>query len=394
MITVAQARDTARARLQAKLGEWGSAGDRASTGALLSIALKPPTEREMLNDEAAAENWAKDWAALPLGNGATVDWEVRAWRSIGRQRVPVRLRLATLDDVAEFAGGEPARAWSRLRTRAAILRERFGDTDPINTVIRRHTETLIQFDESRFATVVEAVAWLVRHPVTGLRPRQLPIRGVDTKWFTAHRSIVSSLYAATTASTDLGIVNTDKLVRVRVLDEALAIGGIIDFAAPVSQLNVLSFSPAAVLVYENLETILAMPLWPDAIAVHGSGYAVDVVGRLPWVQQSPILYWGDLDSNGFAILHRLRSSHPDVTSVLMDESTLLDHRDLWVQEPTPNRGTFDTLTGSEQRALKRLRDEGDVRLEQERIPWQTALKSLQTAWEMIAERSQWKINSD
>ncbi|KRE60548.1 hypothetical protein ASG92_21605 [Arthrobacter sp. Soil736] len=46
------------------------------------------------------------------------------------------------------------------------------------------------------------------------------------------------------------------------------------------------------------------------------------------------------------------------------------------------------LTGGEQRALKRLRDEGDVRLEQERIPWQTALKSLQTAWEKIAERSQ------
>ena len=58
------------------------------------------------------------------------------------------------------------------------------------------------------------------------------------------------------------------------------------------------------------------------------------------------------------------------------EGTLIDHKDLWVQEPKPHTGVFPELTGTEARALARLRAEGNVRLEQERIPWATALAAL------------------
>lgn len=49
--------------------------------------------------------------------------------------------------------------------------------------------------------------------------------------------------------------------------------------------------------------------------------------------QAPVVYWGDLDSDGFAILHRLPTHLPEVASVLMDVETLIDHRDLWVPDP-------------------------------------------------------------
>lgn len=88
------------------------------------------------------------------------------------------------------------------------------------------------------------------------------------------------------------------------------------------------------------------------------------------------MHWGDLDSNGFAILNRLRSWHADVTSVLMDVDTLLADEDLWLPEPTPHRGALERLAPAEARALERLRDEGHVRLEQERLPWESALSAL------------------
>lgn len=376
MITLAQAREAAQVRLAARLGDWAG---RTPDGAALSLALKPPTEREMLADEPAAERWAREWSQTDLPDGVTVDWEIRSWRSIGRQRVPVRLRALSPDAVAAFGGGEPARNWRSLSSRAASLRQRFGADERMPGLLKRHAARLLQLTDAEFARVADAAEWLASHSVAGLRPRQLPIRGVDTKWFAAHRALVTALHEAATGGTALGIRDADPLVRLRILDPRLDPAGVHDFAAPASQLAAREYEPAVVFVFENLESVLAMPAWDGAIVVHGSGYAVDTVGRLGWVRRSPVIYWGDLDSNGFAILHRLRSSHADVSTALMDEDTLLAHRDLWVPEPTPNRGVFETLSGSEQRALQRLRNEGDVRLEQERIPWDTALAALRSA---------------
>ena len=60
----------------------------------------------------------------------------------------------------------------------------------------------------------------------------------------------------------------------------------------------------------------------------------------------------------------------------MDEATLLLFRDLWVPEPKAAGGTYPSLTAEELGALSRIRSEGNVRLEQERIEWNHALARL------------------
>lgn len=413
-MSVAAARERARARLAGHAGAWAGALVEGAEEPEVTIALKPPSEREMLADERAAEEWAREWAAIgtPVGPGSDVgaerapdagngvgrrvssgpvrievEWVTRSWRSIGRQRVPVRLRLSGTHAVAAFAGGSTARDWGRLRGRALEVAERLGAPErpevmaALASVVRRRAGDLVAFDDDRFAQVVQVSEWIVANPVAGLRPRQVPVRGVDSKWLGRHRGLVTELVAAATGSADLGLLDADRLVRLRILDERLAIGGLSDLAAPAAQLVGLPVRPTGVFVLENLESVLAMPPWPGAIAVHGSGYSVDAVAALPWVRDVPIVYWGDLDSHGFAILHLLRAWHDDVTSVLMDEATLRAHRDLWVPEPAPSRGEFGTLTVGELAALNALRAEGHVRLEQERIPWATALAALTSAWQ-------------
>lgn len=378
MIGVAGARQTARRRLQAKSAEWASAvitpPDEPPPNHLVSVALKPPTEREMLTDERAAEAWAREWAGLPKMEGVEVEWESRSWRSIGRQRVPVRLRLRDAEAVARFAGGAPAADYRRLRDRAHRLAALFGAGTELARVVRRHGSALTSFDDDRFEQVARVAEWAVANPLSGYRPRQVPVRGVDSKWLGSHRRLVTDLVGAVTGVDDLGLVDSDPLVRLRVLDGS--VGGLRDIAAPVSQLAAIPLTPRVVFVMENLESVLAMPPWAGAVVIHGSGYGVRVLDRLPWVRAARVVYWGDLDSNGFAILHGLRTHLPRVESVLMDEPTLLAHRDLWVSEPSPNRGMFGTLTDGEARALAALRREGDVRLEQERIPWEHALHTL------------------
>ena len=110
--------------------------------------------------------------------------------------------------------------------------------------------------------------------------------------------------------------------------------------------------------------------------IHGGGYSVDLLARLPWLHASRVVYWGDLDSHGFAILAKFRQQVPGAVSILMDVETLIAHRDLWVKEPKPHTGSVVGLTSSEESALARVRAEGNVRLEQERIPWKYALAAI------------------
>lgn len=411
MITVAEARVAAAKRLRSRSGDW--AGLLVSSGTVdegFALGLKSPTEAQVLADRAAVLTWVGDWRAVDGAHGATVDWEHRAWSRVGGQTVPVRLRLADPAALARFAGGEAATAWRSLAERARQLRERFlrggesdcsgdhGLGDGLAQVLRRHRAAIAGLDEAGFAQVLEAAAWLAAHPGGRMRPRQMPLRGVDSKWFARHRSLVSALHTVLTGGRVLEILDPEDRVRIRILgsgsvadmsgvvggdavtvDGTAALAGLTDLAAPLEQIAGLPLRPRLVLVSENLESMLALPGWDGVIAVHGSGYAVSVLERVEWLRDVPILYWGDLDSHGFAILHRLRRHLPQVTSVLMDEQTLVDHRDLWVREEKPHRGDFDTLTGQEKRALARVRAEGDARLEQERIPWEVALARLADA---------------
>jgi hypothetical protein len=87
-----------------------------------------------------------------------------------------------------------------------------------------------------------------------------------------------------------------------------------------------------VYVVENEITYLAFPLSAQTLVIWGRGYAVDALAPLRWLNELDAIYWGDIDTHGFAILSRLRGMFPGVRSMLMDRVTLLAHREQWVRE--------------------------------------------------------------
>lgn len=88
-----------------------------------------------------------------------------------------------------------------------------------------------------------------------------------------------------------------------------------------------------------------------------------------------LLYRSDLDSHGFAMLDELRYQL-QAESVLIQEGTLLAHRDLWVPEPEPAPGIYPQLSPEEQQVSAGLRTGGSPKREQERIRWEFAIQRL------------------
>jgi hypothetical protein len=362
---------------------WAAA---AAPWPVLELPLHPPTERAALDDLEAARAWVAGWRTAGEEWPLSVEWGVRNWARVGAQEVPVRVRVEGADAVVAVAsrarqavGGE----WAVMRSRCVDLRASLmplaGDATAVETALRRHAGAVAVLPTADFAVLAAVVVWLAKNPVSGRRVRSLPIRGIDTKWLERHRGLVKGLVSAVTGSSGLGLLGAPALVRMRVLDPALAVGGLRDVTAPVGEVAALELAPRVVLVTENLETLLELPDLDGVVAFHGAGYAVDSLAAIPWLRRARMLYWGDLDSQGFAILNRARAAGLEVASLLMDTETLLAYRDLWVREPVPFVGEPSRLTAAELATLAELRGHGGVRLEQERIPWGVAVAALRAA---------------
>ncbi|MGH3958387.1 Wadjet anti-phage system protein JetD domain-containing protein, partial [Mycobacterium sp.] len=145
-----------------------------------------------------------------------------------------------------------------------------------------------------------------------------------------------------------------------------------ELAVRSEELAQLRVEPRMATIVENEISYLSVEVPDDGVVIWGKGFDVDSVGRLRWLADADILYWGDIDTHGFAILDRLRAWLPRARSVLMDRETLLAHRDRWVTEDRPAKSVLTRLTPDEQDLYSELVGDGlgeRVRLEQERIDW-------------------------
>ncbi len=98
----------------------------------------------------------------------------------------------------------------------------------------------------------------------------------------------------------------------------------------------------------------------------GQGFAATRLAS--WLGGIPeVLYWGDLDAQGFEILDRLRALCPLVLSLGMDARTFDRFRFLSCPGTASPVKDLERLT-QEEWALYRQLAEGNLRLEQEKIP--------------------------
>ncbi|NLS10814.1 hypothetical protein HGQ17_12595 [Nesterenkonia sp. MY13] len=383
MITPAEAQERVTRLYERKMPEWAVLG---AAEPVVDIPLHPPTQEKVLADTKGAADWIASWRAAErsLGEGGRLVWESKQWANAGTQRMPSRLVLADPYDVAVFITRKGH--WQAAESRTAELRvlleshqagTGLAPVEQISDVLRRRIKKIADLGQPNYVRVREALEWLLRNPQPGIYPRQMPIRGVDSKWLEKHSSLVEPLYAAAAATASLGLLQPPGLIRLRFLGPELAPGGLCDLAAPAAELSRLDLVPVGVVVVENLQTLLALPEIPGTVAIHSAGYAARKLGGIAWLAQAPVLYWGDLDVDGFQILSLVRAQLPQTHSVMMDRSTLTAHQDLGGPDRKDAPRTLpEHLTGVERDGFAALEQLGGLRLEQERIPWGYALEHL------------------
>lgn len=364
------------------------------------IKLRQPTVTAMGEQFELVRSWIGALCAAShpeRGHGYMLVWRDINHRQLGRNSIPVAALVESEAEALRMIGrGADALRFDQL---AATMLEAFP---VLRAWVMENPLKLIEHADG-WDRIIAVLRWFAAHPRPGIYLRQLDTEGVDTKFIEARRSLFAELldrvlpaeYIDSTAvglrqfESRYGLLCKPTQIRCRLLDENHYISGLSDLTVPVAQFAAMRRSVERVFVTENEINALAFPQVSSSMVVFGGGYGIERLAQVDWLRDREVVYWGDIDTHGFAILDRLRASMPHVRSLLMDESTLHAHRDLWGSEDSDKRfvGELSRLTEAEQSLFGQLRDNvvGErIRLEQERIGYGWAVKAIR---DMVSDGS-------
>jgi hypothetical protein len=396
MLLPDQVTERLRTRFDRDYQDWARGGGTWP----IKIGLQPPSTTERSNDPVACHQWANAWNDYQ-GAGKIMYANLRF--PTATHSMPKTLIFEHPSQVAAL-NPQTQQTWQRCGERLTGLQRAFPEA-VFDGIIRRVTD----LDERDYQRLVATVDWLRTHPTSGLLLRQLPIEGIDTKWLLKHRVLVLALLGdredhEATADEEaddalpvsarrrlhkrLGLRIPPELIQVAVLDPALRphVGGMRHFAASIDDLNQWPHHPRIVIILENKETGYAITDdHPGAVVLHGHGLNVASYAQITWVQNAEtVIYWGDIDAPGLQFINDLRGYGVAAGTILMDTATLDRFRHLSTNGAEPQRASLPHLTKSEAELHAYLIEHAATHrkgllLEQERIPWLHAYRTLTTA---------------
>lgn len=343
------------------------------------LNLRGPTSRDL--GERFGE--VRDWIAN-LQEGAKfyrIEWRRIRHRVLGANSVPAEVWVDSLEDALAMIGRR--RQAERFSDLLATTAERLPELRP--WLAKRPLRALELADD--WMLLIDIVIWLRHHPRPAIYLRQVDLPGVDSKFIERHRGVLAELFdlvlPSAAVGADAGGVSgfcrrygfRDKPVRVRLrlLDPDLALFPTAtdqDITITADTFVALETAATRVFITENEINFLAFPPVRQGMVLFGSGYGFETLAGAAWLQKRELLYWGDIDTHGFAILDQFRAYFPNARSFLMDRETLLAHRLCWGAEPQPETRDLKRLTEEEQALYDDLRADRlgcRLRLEQEKI---------------------------
>ncbi len=354
------------------------------------LPLRGPSPRDLLEALPRTREWVAAWDRVAAGPGLSLEWKRLGGRAVGISEVPSALTIATLDDAARLA--RRSDVVTVFRASRSLLESRrpallaWADAHPALAVRLASEPAPGAAERSALTALLAVVDWFEAHPASGLHLRQVDIPGIGTKFLEEHRGVLATMLdlAVPGAVVDAEATGLrgfarryglrdaeDVLVRIRLLDPTLAPWpGAVDLALGPAALAALPCLPRRVVVTENRVNFLTLPALAGTLALFGAGYGFSALQGVAWLRETPVLYWGDIDTHGFAILDQLRGNGIDARSLLMDLETLLAHRHQWVREDAPTAARLSRLDPEEAALYRELVENryGErVRLEQERI---------------------------
>lgn len=365
----------------------------------IRISLKPPKGNAVLNDIKHFQEFIDSWRSFCEqieyeSLKVKVSWDTVKFRSLSEQKVPTSVAISDISSIAKMLGSEQERQLIGWQNRVAFIFDSLAvelakqSVHPIRSGYERelfseligNLEVLSDFSDSDLKLLVKLIPQLHKGMGRGCYLRALPFIFVDTKFIEKNLRVIESVTSAVLDCSvkEIGLLSwldcRDKpkdwlLVRPLCKKTKDSLRGLPQLRLSSETLMDFELPAKNILVIENEQSCLSLDNIPDTIAVSGGGKNVSWM-KASWLTSKRVAYWGDIDSEGLAILSDVRSKLSSIIPLMMDSDTVEAYRDRMVDEPESVTREPVALTDRELIFFRMLRNGtfGCTRLEQERLP--------------------------
>lgn len=311
------------------------------------------------------------------GFGYTLEFQQVKTKHLGTQHLPTLIFFDTEEDFLQFLG--KVKEVALFRQSSTKITEAYPQLT--DWIIKNPIKVIA--NQAEWESILKVCQYFNQNPEPNLYIRELPIK-VHTKFLERNQGVIREILDILISEhinideklfeKRFNLKYAEPQIRFKVLDKEIAqkfFSGIDDLAIPVSQFEILDLPVEKVIVMENKTTFytaLTLPKVSRAIALFGSGFSVYNLKNVRWFKNKELLYWGDIDAQGFEILSQFRGYFPHSKSVLMDKQTFDKFFENDNGTPT-NISTKLNLTNNEQELYDTLK-KNNWRLEQEKIPFE------------------------
>ncbi|MFY0601959.1 MAG: hypothetical protein JXR03_19955 [Cyclobacteriaceae bacterium] len=319
------------------------------------------------------------------GYGYSLDFQKVKTKYLGTQDLPTAIYFDTEIDFLKYLGKE-----KEVKVFEQNIRKIIDELPELKEWILQYPSKIIA-NEDKWEDLMKVCQYFLKNPSPRLYLRELPIK-VHTKFIERNQGILKELLDLIISKyvnkeekqfeKRFNLKYSEPQVRFKILDLEISknyFKGLDDIAIPISQFELLNLPLKRVLVVENkttLYTTLTLPEMKNTIAIFGSGYSVNNLKNVQWLTNIELLYWGDIDVQGFEILSQFRSYFKQTQSILMDRETFDEFFEN--DAGTISNVTTELLLDEQEIELYDLLKSNNWRLEQEKIPLEYVRRYFET----------------
>ena len=346
----------------------------------IEISLKVPTDQQARDNLGHFHAFFKAWKDFAYPE--LVEWQERQYRQLSEQRVPVKLRIFSLQQLTELLGAEQQlENW--LNKISSFLQQSFVHDRHQHRLFQtliHHLEQIERYSQQEWQWLIQLIEQLKPNIGAGLYLRALPLSAVNTKFL--EQNLLLTEVICNVLYDDEIVLAGGLLAWLDCLDSPKGwltikpvcpnvqekLGGLPVFQLSTEVLDQFELPAERIIVVENIQSGLACPNLENSIVVCGGGKNITWM-KAKWLQHKQVFYWGDIDSEGLNILSMVRQKIPHVIALMMDEATVLQFQNHMVDEPDSIFSEPQYLTADELKLFHDLRAQTfkNRRLEQERI---------------------------